>query len=308
MTATNPHEDSAAGTSPVMPARPLGHARRTTPRGLDRGLAGPGDVTGAAAGPGHRPGRRARAHHGPVLRHRLQPDAALGAPPAGRRPGRRPGGPGPGWDAIVIGECERAFCGGLRRRLKSRGAQLAGRGTQAEAGSARCRSWLVSRSPNSIHLREPCSGVGLDVLHNDDDLPVRTLRDRVPRWSDHPTEDADGTHPAAGLLRETGRQVPGQVLRVGEKSPRERRSEAVAAVLRARPRSCPGNEEPGHSLIPHASASSSRVKVRPSPESDRMRRSASASAASRRRRRFSARSASSSARGIETMSWVRAVM
>jgi len=39
---------------------------------------------------------------------------------------------------------------------------------------------LVSRSPNSIHLREPCSGVGLDILHNDDDLPVRTLRDRVP--------------------------------------------------------------------------------------------------------------------------------
>jgi hypothetical protein len=27
---------------------------------------------------------------------------------------------------------------------------------------------------------ETCSGVGLDVLHNDDDLPVRTLRDRVP--------------------------------------------------------------------------------------------------------------------------------
>ncbi len=98
----------------------------------------------------------------------------------------------------------------------------------------------------------------------------------VYRWSDHPTEDGDGTHPAAGLLRETGRQVPGQVLRVGEKSPCERRSEGVAAVLRARPRSCPGNEEPGHSLIPHASASSSRGKVRPSPESDRMRRSASA--------------------------------
>jgi len=27
---------------------------------------------------------------------------------------------------------------------------------------------------------EPRSGVGLDVLHNDDDLSVRSLRDRVP--------------------------------------------------------------------------------------------------------------------------------
>jgi len=33
----------------------------------------------------------------------------------------------------------------------------------------------VDRSP----LRAP-SGIGLDVLDNDDDLPVRTLRDRVP--------------------------------------------------------------------------------------------------------------------------------
>jgi hypothetical protein len=29
-------------------------------------------------------------------------------------------------------------------------------------------------------LRGPCSRVGYDVLNNDDDLPVRTLRDRVP--------------------------------------------------------------------------------------------------------------------------------
>jgi hypothetical protein len=92
------------------------------------------------------------------------------------------------------------------------------------------------------------------------------------------------------------------------KSPCGQRSEVVAAVLRSRPRSCPGSEEPGHSLIPHASASSSWVKVRPSPASDRMRLSASASPASRRKHRFSARSASSSARGIETISSVRAVM
>jgi hypothetical protein len=40
---------------------------------------------------------------------------------------------------------------------------------------------------SSTYPREFCSGVGLDVLHNDDDLPVRTLRDGVPdsqtvRW------------------------------------------------------------------------------------------------------------------------------
>ncbi len=34
MTATNPHEDSAAGTSRVLPPA-LGHARRTTPRADD---------------------------------------------------------------------------------------------------------------------------------------------------------------------------------------------------------------------------------------------------------------------------------
>jgi hypothetical protein len=36
------------------------------------------------------------------------------------------------------------------------------------------------RIPQRYLPAETCSGVGLDVLHNDDDLPVRTLRDRVP--------------------------------------------------------------------------------------------------------------------------------
>jgi len=35
----------------------------------------------------------------------------VGEAPAGRRPSRRFGGPGPGWDAIVVGEYERAFYG-----------------------------------------------------------------------------------------------------------------------------------------------------------------------------------------------------
>src|SRR5580658_7964346 len=143
------------------------------------------------------------------------------------------------------------------------------------------------------------SGVGLDVLNDDNDLPVRTLRDGVPdsqtiRWKMDPVR--------------IWQRVPfGK--RVGKcrdwffKQVKDRPvggvSKLVAAALRVRPRSCPGSGEPGHSLIPQVSASSSRVKIRPSPESDRMRLSASASPASRRRRRFSARRASSSARGIE---------
>lgn len=44
---------------------------------------------------------------------------------------------------------------------------------------ARDRFWRASRSWTGV-LRGPRSCVGLDVLHNNDDLPVRTLRDRVP--------------------------------------------------------------------------------------------------------------------------------
>src|SRR5436189_297582 len=36
--------------------------------------------TGASAGPGRRPGSRANPHRDRVLRYKLQPDAALGAP------------------------------------------------------------------------------------------------------------------------------------------------------------------------------------------------------------------------------------
>lgn len=34
--------------------------------------------------------------------------------------------------------------------------------------------------PERTYPREPYSGVSLDVLHDDDELPVRTFRDRVP--------------------------------------------------------------------------------------------------------------------------------
>jgi len=40
-------------------------------------------------------GRGPRGDRGRVLRHRGKPDTAVGAAPAGRRPGRAAGGPGP---------------------------------------------------------------------------------------------------------------------------------------------------------------------------------------------------------------------
>jgi hypothetical protein len=86
-------------------------ALRVLRAGLDRGLAGPGDVAGAAAGLGRRPGSRARAHQGRVLRHRLQPDAGMGAPPAGSGPDRHAGRPGPWLGRDRARGTSRAFYG-----------------------------------------------------------------------------------------------------------------------------------------------------------------------------------------------------
>ena len=70
-----------------------GHRRRLAVRvlraGVDRGLAGPGDVAGAAAGAGRGAGPRARTGRGGVLRRGAEPDGGVGTPPAGRRAGRR---------------------------------------------------------------------------------------------------------------------------------------------------------------------------------------------------------------------------
>jgi hypothetical protein len=38
----------------------------------------------------------------------------------------------------------------------------------------------ASSKATDEHPREPHSRVGLHVLHNDNDLPIRTFRDRVP--------------------------------------------------------------------------------------------------------------------------------
>lgn len=105
-----PVQDLRAMQSVTGGAAPGRCAVRVLLAGVDRGSPGSGDVAGAAAGAGRRPGRRPRADRGRVLRHRAVPDAGVGAAPAGRWHGHRAGNPERGWDAVVIGEYERAFC------------------------------------------------------------------------------------------------------------------------------------------------------------------------------------------------------
>jgi hypothetical protein len=70
---------------------PLRAAVRVLRPGVDGGSSGSDGLPGAAAGPGRRAGGRARADRGGVLRHRAEPHAGLGAPPAGRRADRSAG-------------------------------------------------------------------------------------------------------------------------------------------------------------------------------------------------------------------------
>src|SRR5690242_19601241 len=69
-------------------------AVRVLRAGLDRGLAGPGDVAGPAAAAGRDAHSRARGYRGGILRRGGEPGAAVGAAPAGRRPGRAARRPG----------------------------------------------------------------------------------------------------------------------------------------------------------------------------------------------------------------------
>ena len=54
--------------------------------------------------------------------------------------------------------------------------------------ASQCELRVLSTDPHTDAIpcldrtqpREPHSGVGLDVLHDDDDLPARTLRHRIP--------------------------------------------------------------------------------------------------------------------------------
>ena len=95
------------------PARPPGGAGAVCGSrfmgGVDRGLAGSGDFAGAAVAAGGDARGGARRNRGGVLRHRGKPDLAVGAAPAAAALVAQLADPDRGWDAIVIGEYERAF-------------------------------------------------------------------------------------------------------------------------------------------------------------------------------------------------------
>src|SRR5580700_5000710 len=70
---------------------------------------------------------------------------------------------------------------GLQRASRSLSATLASTAPDRLAlGGASGESSWQAPIPGRESAAGPCSRVGYDVLNNDDDLPVRTLRDRVP--------------------------------------------------------------------------------------------------------------------------------
>ena len=134
-------------------------AVRVLRAGVDRGLPGPGDITGPAAGPGRGAGGRARADRGRVLRHWPEQDAGVGAPPAGRRPGRRTGRPRAGLGR----DCDRGVRAGvLREPVRLDGTAVrALRDPVVDAGG---------RRPGRLRRRRPRAdddGVGFAVQAGD---------------------------------------------------------------------------------------------------------------------------------------------
>ena len=125
-------------------------AVRVLRAGLDRGLAGPGDVAGPAAAAGGNAGGGARGDRGGVLRHGGEPGAAVGAAPAGRRAGRAAGGPGPG----VGRDRDRGVRAGvLRQPVRADGAAVrALRHPAVDAGGRRAGR-LARRGPRGDHAR-----------------------------------------------------------------------------------------------------------------------------------------------------------
>ena len=176
------------------PRRP---AFRVLRAGLDRGLAGPGDVAGAAAGPGRRPGGRARAHRGRVLRHRLQPDAGLGAPPAGCGPGRCAGRPGP----RVGRDRDRGVRAGLLRRpVRLDGALVRALWRPAVDPGSRRADRLPRRGSRADH-----AGAGAAVQAGD-----RADQDPGPDRDGRPRPASRGVTWAVGRRTGTGWPTPGR--------------------------------------------------------------------------------------------------
>ena len=132
------------GAGPGVPAV------RVLRAGLDRGLAGSGDVAGPAAAAGGDAACGARGDRGGVLRHGGEPDAAVGAAPAGRRAGGRARGPGP----RVGRDRDRGVRAGvLREPVRVDGAAVrALRHPAVDAGSGRAGR-LARRGPRADHAR-----------------------------------------------------------------------------------------------------------------------------------------------------------
>ena len=194
-------------------------AVRVLRAGVDRGLAGSGHVTGAAAGAGRGAGGRARHDRGRVLRCGAEPDAAVGAAPAGRGPGGRAGRSGPGGGR----DRDRGVRAGvLRQPVRVDGpAVRALRHPSVDAGS---------RRPGRLARRGPRA--------DDADAGV------VLQAGDHPNEDP-GPHrdgradPGAGPLpgRSAAVRVP----------PRGCRAASEQGARGVGPPRAPAGTRPGHS-------------------------------------------------------------
>jgi hypothetical protein len=99
-------------TGPRSAVRDQAGLRFAFTAGLDRGLAGPGDIAGEAAGAGRHAGGRPRPDRGGILRLGGEPTLAWARRPQAAALVAALADPDRGWDAIVIGEYERALYGG----------------------------------------------------------------------------------------------------------------------------------------------------------------------------------------------------
>jgi hypothetical protein len=86
-------------------------AARVLRAGIDRRLAGPGDLAHTTARAGRGTGPGPRGDRGGVLRRRQSRTVAWGRRPEAAKLVALLADPGRGWDAIVVGEYERAFYG-----------------------------------------------------------------------------------------------------------------------------------------------------------------------------------------------------
>ena len=194
------HPGAVGGAHRAAPggrAGPRRAAVRVLRAGVDRGLAGSGDVAGAAAGAGRGAGGRAREDRGGVLRRRAEPDAAVGAPPAGRGAGRGAGRPGPGMGR----DRDRGVRAGvLRQPVRVDGAAVrALRRPAVDAGGGRAGR-LARRGP-----RADDAGAGVVSPSGRSPGPGSGS---APRWRPRPASRA-GTW-AAARRTGTGWPMPGR--------------------------------------------------------------------------------------------------